>query len=126
MSDKRKMVWVSRHALTTAQLKDAEATFGEIYNIDAPVIMENVTWQATSDMNDDLGANVMEWNRLAALVGKFGIIAGVFPPVAMEALTDLCLPVTVASPVSRQNRVTRLNGDVSIEFEHVRWATVVI
>lgn len=81
---------------------------------DVHVTQDNVTWQASDDAEADLDNNVEIWSRISS-----DIVAGVFPPVALEARP---VGLTVLSPVSRQSKEIRADGTASIEFHHVRWA----
>ena len=110
-----RVTWLSRHPMGADQLLDLADTLGcKIQDIH--VTQENVTWQASSDAEADLDANVAIWSRLLITCD---VVAGVFPPVALEARPE---GVTVLSPVSRQSKEVRADGSCAIEFHHVRWA----
>ena len=83
---------------------------------DIHVTQENVTWRASEDARADLVANKATWSKILATAD---VVAGVFPPVALEARPE---GVTVLSPVSRQSKAARADGTAAIEFHHVRWA----
>ena len=83
---------------------------------DIQVTSENVTWQASEDDRADQVANKATWSRILATTD---IVAGVFPPVALEAKPE---GVAVLSPVSLQSREVRADGTAVIGFHHVRWA----
>ena len=97
------------------QLLDLAAVLG-CKVMDIHVTQDNVTWAASDDAEADLDANVAIWSRLLITTD---IIAGVFPPVALEARPE---GITVLSPVSRQRKEVRADGAATIEFHHVRWA----
>lgn len=97
------------------QLTDLAALLGRKVE-DLHVTSENVTWMASSDANADQVANKATWDKLAAAAD---VVAGVFPPVALEARPE---GVALLSPVSRQSKAVRADGTAAIEFHHVRWA----
>ena len=92
----------------------AAATGHEVKDIQ--VTSENVTWRASSDARADQVANEATWKKILATTD---VVAGVFPPVALEAKPE---GITVLSPVSRQSKAVRADGTAAIEFHHVRWA----
>ena len=83
---------------------------------DLEIIQVNVTWMASEDARDDEVANKATWAKILAATD---LVAGVFPPVALEAKPE---GVTVLSPVSQQSKGLRADGTAAIEFHHVRWA----
>ena len=80
------------------------------------VTSRNVTWQASNDAYADWVANKATWDDVLATTD---FVAGVFPPVALEAKPE---GTVVLSPVSRQSKAVRADGTAAIEFHHVRWA----
>ena len=97
------------------QIVDLAAALGrEVEEIQ--VTSRNVTWQASEDACDDLVANKATWGEILV---TSDVVAGVFPPVALEARPE---GVAVLSPVSRQSKAVRADGTAAIEFHHVRWA----
>ena len=97
------------------QIADLAAALGrEVEEIQ--VTSKNVTWQASNDAYADRVANEATWTRILATTD---FVAGVFPPVALEARPE---GVVVLSPVSRQSQAVRADGTAAIEFHHVRWA----
>ena len=110
-----KVTWISRHPMGADQIVDLAAALGREVN-EVQVTSQNVTWQASDDAWSDHVANEAIWSRLLITTD---IIAGVFPPVALEARPE---GITVLSPVSRQSKEVRADGTASIEFHHVRWA----
>lgn len=114
-----KIVWCSRHEMTAEQKADL---LRRVILSDCDVATHNITWAATADEDADTKQNRKIWDSLYAGVGETGIIAGVFPPVALEALRDVEREgVCIAAPVSRQAPELRV-GDGPIPFTHVRWA----
>ena len=97
------------------QLVDLAATLGREVE-ELQVTSENVTWQASDDACDDHVANKATWSKIMATTD---VVAGVFPPVALEARPE---GVMLLSPVSRQSKAVRADGTAAIEFHHVRWA----
>lgn len=97
------------------QIADLAATIGcEVDNLE--VTQANVTWQASEDACADKVANKATWTSILATTD---IVAGVIPPVALEAKPD---GISLLSPVSRQSKELRADGTAVIEFHHVRWA----
>jgi hypothetical protein len=90
----KKVIWVSRHEMTEKQK--------EMFLV-CEIISENITWAATEDAVEDFNTNMGIWKGL-----KADVIAGVFPPSAIEAM-PFDLTASVLSPVSEQS-------------VHVRWA----
>lgn len=97
------------------QIIDLAAALGREVK-DLQVTSKNVTWKASSDAYADQVANRATWDGILATTD---LVAGVFPPVALEARPE---GVTVLSPVSRQSKEIRADGTAAIEFHHVRWA----
>ena len=97
------------------QIVDRAAALGREVE-ELQVTQDNVTWLASEDANADLVANKATWNKILATTD---LVAGVFPPVALESRPE---GVVVFSPVSRQNKAVRADGTAAIEFHHVRWA----
>lgn len=97
------------------QIVDLAAATGHEVK-DLKITQDNVTWQASSDARADLVANKATWSKILATTD---VVAGVFPPVALEARPE---GAVVLSPVSRQSKEVRADGTAAIEFHHVRWA----
>lgn len=117
----KKVIWVARYPMTPEQA----AAFGG----NAEIVTINVTWRATADVAGDIMENARTWEYLAAeaFVGYDApVIAGVFPPVAIEAIADAdfshCMAPDVWTPVSRQAPELRESPDAPIPLAHVRWA----
>ena len=97
------------------QIVDLAATLGREVE-ELQVTSKNVTWQASEDACADQVANKATWTGIMATTD---VVAGVFPPVALEARPE---GTVVLSPVSRQSKEIRADGTATIEFHHVRWA----
>ena len=97
------------------QIVDLAAVLG-CKVMDIHVTQDNVTWAASDDAEADLDANEETWSKILIMCD---VVAGVFPPVALEARPE---GITVLSPVSRQSKAVRADGTAAIEFHHVRWA----
>ena len=110
-----KVTWLSRHPMGVDQIEDLAAALGREVE-ELQVTSRNVTWQASSDAHADLVANEATWEKILATTD---VVAGVFPPVALEAKPE---GAVVLSPVSRQSKELRADGTAAIEFHHVRWA----
>ena len=110
-----KVTWLSRHPMGADQLEDLAAALGREVE-ELQVTSRNVTWRASDDAYCDLVFNKETWQNILATTD---FVAGVFPPVALEARPE---GVIVLSPVSRQSQAVRADGTAAIEFHHVRWA----
>ena len=115
-----KIIWCSRHTMSASQLDDLRNDPGVA--ADMAVECRNITWAATADAASDATRNRAEWALLYTAAGRGGVIAGVFPPVALEARKrGKRVGIRLAAPVSRQAPELRV-GDGPIPFSHVRWA----
>lgn len=124
----RKILWISRHAMTA----DAKADLAlRMQEYDIEIDQRNITWQATVSGAEDRYANRAIWQTLideaSAEADKHGVgrlfIAGVFPPVALEAIgqkSERPTRLRILTPVSEQAPELRV-GDGPIPFRHVRW-----
>ena len=124
-----KVVFVSRHAMTGAQVADLE----EYLCHKVEVVAENITFAASKDPVADLAANKAILGRL---FNEYDVVTGVFPPVAIEALMSARAEMAsdpslgnvedtgILTPVSRQCASERSDGTKSITFEHVRFARI--
>lgn len=124
-----KVVFVSRHQMTEGQKADLE----KYLNSDVEIVTENITFAATEDPVADLAANRAILGRL---FNEYDVVAGVFPPVAIEALMSARAEMAadpalgnvadtgVLTPVSRQCASERSDGSKVILFEHVRFARI--
>ncbi len=123
----KKILWLSRHPLTNDQIEDLWKFFGDR---SIEIKTENVTWEATDDVEADQINNKLMWKDL---INESNLILGVFPPVAIEALTapgdnpdiDKAISdVALYSPVSKQDKKIREDGSAVIEFKHLRWCRI--
>lgn len=125
---KARVLWLSRHQMTEEQADDLldEATSGwDGLDIET----ENHLWSATASEEADMEENS---RFLKSAFARADIVAGVFPPVALEALRQMRREFRrragsdpfwcVATPVSEQTREERADGTAQITFRHVRWA----
>ena len=116
-----KVLWLSRHQMTP----DQEASLRKIIGDEIEIISENVTWAASADGAADRVRNKAEWRllyrRLTGDGQRLAYVAGVFPPVALEALKrGRPRTLRLLTPVSEQAPELRV-GDGPIPFRHVRW-----
>ena len=86
---KKKMVKVAwccaRHEMTTGQASSIAELCGVTVE-EMEIVHLPVQWKATELSCDDVRDNVRTWSDI---LGSYDIIAGVFPPCAMEALSSL-------------------------------------
>ena len=124
---KAKVLWLSRHEMTKEQVDDLLKTTDGWDGFE--IETENHLWSATASEEADLAENA---RFLKYAFAKADIVAGVFPPVALEALREMRREFRqragsepfwcVATPVSEQTREERADGTAQITFRHVRWA----
>lgn len=120
---KTKIMWLSRHALSAEQEESLRWFIG---GGELEIIAENVTWAASADGAADRARNFAEWRlihrRLTGDGQRLAYVAGVFPPVALEALKrGRPRTLRLLTPVSEQAPELRV-GDGPIPFRHLRWA----
>lgn len=135
----KKIIWCSRHPMSEVQLEGLKSVNGMgndltcLFDGKFPVPeTENLLWQGTENWWEDLPANVKTWERLLEWdensQSQQRLVTGVFPPVALEALSAWRRAhrneeeVIVMTPVSAQTTETRADGTKAVEFSHVRWA----
>lgn len=111
----KKIVWLSRHELTTEQ-----KAYWEKNVPDAEFVTENVTWANSESEDGDWRANNAIWERIISQYKPIAIL-GVFPPVALECLRG-GHKIPIYSPISKQNAKVREDGTRQIEFIHLRWS----
>ena len=102
----KKVVWLSRHEMTAEQVDGLKKSIGD----DVTVETVNMVWLATDDFAADEAANR---DNMRALFEKYDILAGVFPPVAIEALNAVRAELCDLGEEERR-----------IEFRHARWAVI--
>jgi hypothetical protein len=110
-----KVVWISRHELSAIQADDLARHLGGEYTY----THENILWSASEDAERDKKENRAIWS---GLISKYDVIAGVFPPTALEAASG---EIKLLSPISAQKPELRI-GEGPIPFVHVRWAEVIV
>ena len=86
---KKKMVKVawccSKHEMTTEQASSLAELCGVAVD-DIEIVHLPIQWKASPLSYDDVMENRITWGNI---IHSYDIIAGVFPPVAMEALSSL-------------------------------------
>ena len=127
---KKKMVKVAwccaRHEMTTEQASSLAELCG-ISVTEMEIIHLPVQWEASQLSYDDVRENRNTWSNI---IHSYDIIAGVFPPVAMEALSSLRVSDEnlgysrcVFTPISSVMRVT-LGGKTIKRLVFHRWMEV--
>lgn len=116
-----KVMWLSRHEMTDEQAESLRVIIGDAIEI----VPENITWAASVDGAADRVRNKAEWKliyrRLTAEGQRVAYVAGVFPPVALEALKrGRPRTLRLLAPVSEQLPELRI-GDGPIPYRHLRW-----
>ena len=125
MKKQIKILWASRHAMSDVQKNNLIQTIKSEYpdsdkNIDNPdIVTLNVVWFATEDETSDMSNNRSYWDTFQK---DFDIIAGVFPPVAIECFENISVPIF--SPVSKQEKSLRKDGSSKIDFIHLRYSKI--
>ena len=127
---KKKMVKVAwccaKHEMTSEQ----SSVLAELCGIsvtEMEIVHLPVQWKASQLSCDDVMDNRMTWSNI---INSYDIIAGVFPPVAMEALSSLRVSDEnlgysrcVFTPISSVMRVT-LGGKTIKRLVFHRWMEV--
>ena len=127
---KKKMVKVAwccaKHEMTTEQASSLAELCG-ISVTEMEIIHLPVQWKASPLSYDDVRENRNTWDNI---IHSYDIIAGVFPPVAMEALSSLRMRDEnlgyrrwVFMPISSVIRVT-LGGKTIKRLVFHRWMEV--
>ena len=75
----KKIAWLSRHDMTKEQFTALQKRFWD----DIEVVNVPTHWASSGNIDDDIKSNEMEWSNLLL---EYDAVAGVFPPVAYEAL----------------------------------------
>ena len=128
--NKKKMVkvaWIcSKHEMTTEQASRL-AELCRVKVEEMEIIHLPIQWKATELSCDDVHDNVRTWSDI---LSSYDIIAGVFPPCAMEALSSLRMSDEnlgynrcVFTPISSVIRVT-LGGKTIKRLAFHRWTEV--
>ena len=127
---KKKMVKVAwccaKHEITTEQASSLAELCG-ISVTEMEIVHLSIQWKASPLSCDDVMDNRMTWSNI---INSYDIIAGVFPPVAMEALSSLRMSDEnlgysrcVFTPISSVMRVT-LGGKTIKRLVFHRWMEV--
>lgn len=114
--------WLSRHEATDEQTNDFVSLCRDNFLFHPKLVQTNITWVASDNSVRDIMENTRLWEDLLA---KHKVIAGVFPPVALEALPwrQAGARPALYSPVSEQAPELRV-GNGPIPFRHLRWCRV--
>ena len=127
---KKKMVKVAwccaKHEITTEQASSLAELCG-ISVTEMEIVHLSIQWKASPLSCDDVMDNRMTWSNI---INSYDIIEGVFPPVAMEALSSLRMSDEnlgysrcVFTPISSVMRVT-LGGKTIKRLVFHRWMEV--
>lgn len=122
-----KVAWIcSKHEMTTEQASRLAELCGVTVE-DMEISHLPVQWKASPLSYDDVRDNRMTWSNI---INSYDIIAGVFPPCAMEALSslrvsdeNLVYSRCVFTPISSVMRVT-LGGKTIKRLVFHRWMEV--
>ena len=127
---KKKMVKVAwccaKHEMTTEQASSLAELCGVAVE-DMEIVHLPIQWKASPLSYDDVRENRNTWSNI---IHSYDIIAGVFPPVAMESLAalrnteeDYGYSRCVFTPISSVMRVT-LGGKTIKRLVFHRWVEV--
>ena len=127
---KKKMVKVAwccaKHEMTTEQASSLAELCG-ISVEDMEIVHLPIQWKASPLSYDDIRDNRITWSNI---INSYDIISGIFPPVAMEALSSLRVSddnfgysKCVFTPISSVMRVT-LGGKTIKRLVFHRWTEV--
>ena len=128
--NKKKMVKVAwccaKHEMTTEQSVNLAELCG-ISVEDMEIVHLPIQWKASPLSYDDNRDNRITWSNI---INSYDIISGIFPPVAMEALSSLRVSddnfgysKCVFTPISSVMRVT-LGGKTIKRLVFHRWMEV--
>lgn len=112
----KKIAWLSRHLMHTAQAVDLAKTLNCEHD-DLVIEAINHTWAASADATADATANAATWGELT---DRFDVVCGVFPQVALEAMGG---EVPVYTSINAARPDLRVD-EGPIPFAHVRWSRV--
>ena len=112
----KKVLWLSRHQMTEPQKKALEDMFGSV-----TIVHSNMVWASSKNWEQDFDENTEIWKSLMEWTP---IIAGVFPPVAIEAVPWDDPDLQVYSPVSVQTGANRRDPETKIPHRFGRWARI--
>ena len=127
---KKKMVkvaWIcAKHEMTTEQASSLAELCG-ISVTEMEIVHLPVQWKASPLSHDDVRENRITWSNI---INSYDIIAGVFPPAAMESLASLrvsdaefAYSKCVFTPISSVMSVT-LGGKKIKRLVFHRWMEV--
>ena len=127
---KKKMVKVAwccaKHEMTTEQASSLAELCG-ISVEDMEIVHLPIVWNSSEHSYDDVRENIKKWKEVYSMCD---LVAGVFPPVAMEALSSLRVSddnfgysKCVFTPISSVRRVT-LGGKTIKRLVFHRWMEV--
>ena len=127
---KKKMVKVAwccaKHEMTTEQASRLAELCGVTVE-DMEIVHLTIQWKASPLSYDDVRENRITWGNI---IHSYDIISGVFPPVAIEALSSLRVSDEnlgysrcVFTPISSVMRVT-LGGKTIKRLVFHRWMEV--
>ena len=127
---KKKMVKVawccSKHEMTTEQASRLAELCGVTVE-EMEIVHLPIVWNSSEHPYDDVRENIKKWKEVYEMCD---IVAGVFPPVAMEALSSLRVSddnfgysKCVFTPISSVMRVT-LGGKTIKRLVFHRWMEV--
>lgn len=122
-----KVAWIcSKHEMTSEQASSLAELCGVTVE-EMEISHLPVQWKASPLSYDDVRENRITWGNI---IHSYDIIAGVFPPVAMEALSSLRVSdenfgysKCVFTPISSVMRVT-LGGKTIKRLVFHRWMEV--
>ena len=122
-----KIAWIcAKHEMTTEQASSLAELCG-ISVEDMEIVHLPVQWKASPLSYDDIRDNRITWSNI---INSYDIISGIFPPVAMEALSSLRVSDEnlgysrcVFTPISSVMRVT-LGGKTIKRLVFHRWMEV--
>ena len=122
-----KVVWCcANHEMTTEQASSLAELCG-ISVEDMEIVHLPIVWNSSEHPYDDVRENIKKWKEVYSMCD---LVAGVFPPVAMEALSSLRVSddnfgysKCVFTPISSVMRVT-LGGKTIKRLVFHRWMEV--
>ena len=122
-----KVVWCcAKHEMTTEQASSLAELCGVTVD-EMEIVHLPIQWKASPLSYDDIRDNRMTWSNI---INSYDIISGIFPPVAMEALSSLRVSddnfgysKCVFTPISSVIMVT-LGGKTIKRLVFHRWMEV--
>lgn len=128
--NKKKMVKVAwccaKHEMTTEQASSLAELCGVTVE-EMEIVHLPILWRASKSSHDDVMDNRIAWSDI---INSYDIIAGMFPPAAMESLESLrvsdgefAYSKCVFTPISSVMRVT-IGGKTIKRLVFHRWTEV--